>query len=176
MDLVDTEGSEEKLDRLTSTGPDAIDAAVLESGRSGAQTQKGIANLGAIYLEPIWLFGRNLPPGDDIRRVIGKRLAIASSSAKSDSLSNTFFTENGMSAKDVSIVSLSPEDAADAVLAGKVDAAWLVGDVEVGSVQKLLHAPDLELVSFDRSAAYARRHSYLVDVVLTKGAVEFFCQ
>ena len=172
VDLVDAEGAEEKLNRLKSAGPDAVDAAILESGHHGVQSQKGIANLGAIYVEPIWLFGHNLPPGDDIRRLIGKRLAIASDSMKSDGLANTLFTENGMSTNDVTFVPLNPEEAADAVLEGNVDAAWMVGDVEVQSIQKLLHSPDLELVSFDCAAAYARRHSFLVDVVLTKGAVD----
>ena len=170
--LVDTQGSEEKLNRLTSAGPDAIDAAVLESGHQGAKSQKGVANLGAIYLEPIWLFGHNLPPGDDIQRLIGKRLAIASDSIKPDGLAATLFTDNGLSAKDVVFVPLSSDDAADAVIQGTVDAAWMVGDVEVRSIQKLLQSPDLELVSFDRAAAYARSHSFLVDVVLSKGAVD----
>ncbi|MET0545941.1 MAG: TAXI family TRAP transporter solute-binding subunit [Caulobacterales bacterium] len=172
VELVQVRGTEEKLRRLTVAGPEAIDAAIVQSGYPGAATRKGVTNLGAIYLEPIWIFGRDLPPGDDIRRIKGLRLAASANASKSSGLAGTLLAENGITEKDITIVPLNSEGAVKAVLKGDVDAAWLVGSVGSTWVQQLLESPDLELVSFDRAAAYARRHSFLVDTMLAKGAID----
>src|SRR5262249_2821360 len=62
VELVRTQGSDDKLARLTTTGPDAIDAAIMQGGNPDAANKPGVANLGALFLEPIWLFARRLPP------------------------------------------------------------------------------------------------------------------
>lgn len=172
VELIRTKGTDDNLNRLTSSGADRIDAAIIQSGRQAAATKEGIANLGAIFLEPIWIFGRNLPPGADLRRLVGKKVAVGARAFDPNNLANVLFTENGLSKEDVTFVPLDAEASADALLAGKVDAAWMVGGVDSKWVLKLLELPELELVNFDRAAAYARVHSHLEDVVLSEGAID----
>jgi hypothetical protein len=161
VELVPTHGSDDNLKRLTETGTDAIDAAILQSGLPNAAATPGIANLGAIFLEPIWIFARRLPPGIDIRRLIGKRVAAGNHASPTHALADLLLAENNLGPKDVTLVPF-----------GEVDAAWIVGGVKSHWVQTLLASPELELVSFDRAAAYARNHSFLVDVTLAQGAID----
>jgi NMT1/THI5 like len=167
-------GNEGRLNALSKPlgAKDAADVSFVQSGWPGAAERKGIANLGSIYLEPIWVFGRNLPPGNDIQRLRGARLAGGASSAKQNGLLSTLLAENGMDVKkDVIFVPLSGNDSATALVAGKVDAVWMAGGVNSPWVHKLLEAPGVELIAFDRSAAYARKHSFLVDMTLAKGVI-----
>ena len=171
-ELVQTQGAEDNLKRLVSTDKDAIDAALMQSGRPETQTATGIANLGAVFLQPIWVFGRNLPPGIDVHRLIGKKVAAGTEQSNTRRIATMLLAENGIDEKDLTLVALKSEDAVDALLKGKIDALWMVGSVDSHWVQTLLASPELELVSFDRAAAYARRHSFLVDVVLAEGAID----
>jgi TRAP transporter TAXI family solute receptor len=171
VELVHTRGSDDNLDRLTARDGGAIDAAILQSGFPGAEKRRGIANLGAIFFEPIWLFGRDLPSGDDLLRLRGKRVAAGNHASEFHGLAYTLLADNGLGPKDLTLVPLGAEPAADALIAGKVDAAWIVGGVESAWVQRLLDSPGLELVSFSRAEAYARHHSFLLDGRLTQGAI-----
>jgi uncharacterized protein len=172
VELVPVEGSADKLERLTSQGKDAIDAAIFQSGNPDALATPGIANLGALFLEPIWLFGRRLPPEFDVRRLIGKRVAADNPTSGGHSLLDQLLAENGLTRKNLTVVPLGAKEATQALLDGKVDAAWIVGGIQSEWVQTLLASPELELVSFERAAAYARRHSFLVDTVLSQGVID----
>ena len=173
VDLVQTQGTDDRLKRLTSTGKDAIDVAIVRSGNSDAQGTAGIANLGALFIEPVWLFGRRLPLGFDIRRLVGMKLGVGrGSAAGSNALFNMLLSENGLTPKDFTLVPLAMKDVPQALLDRKIDAAWIVGGIQSDWIQTLLASPELELVSFDRAAAYARRHSFLVDTVLSQGVID----
>ena len=172
VELIDIKGSTEgRLNALSATGKDSVDVAIVQSGWPGAADRKGIKNLGSIYLEPIWVFGRNLPPGNDIQRLRGMRLAGGANSAKENGLLNTLLKENGMTMKDITFKPLTGDKSAAALIAGEVDAVWMAGGVNSTWVHKLLEADGVELVPFDRAAAYARHHSFLVDMRLAKGVI-----
>ena len=171
VELVRTQG--DKLKRLSTPGKDAIDAAIVRSGDPDTLKTPGIANLGALFIEPVWLFGRRLPPGLDVRRLIGKSIGVGKGSAAgTNELFNMLLAENGMSAKDLTLVPMSMKDIPQALLDRKIEAAWIVGGIQSDWIQTLLASPELELVSFERSASYARRHSFLVDTVLSQGVVD----
>jgi hypothetical protein len=81
-------------------------------------------------------------------------------------------SENGLAAKDFTLVPLAMKDIPQALLDKKIDAAWIVGGIRSDWIQTLLASPELELVSFERAASYARRHSFLVDTVLSQGVID----
>jgi hypothetical protein len=87
-------------------------------------------------------------------------------------MAEKLLAENDLGPQDMTLVPLGGDEAADALLAGKIDAVWLMGGVNSHWVQTLLASPELELVSFDRASAYARKHSFLVDVVLAQGVID----
>lgn len=171
VQLVPVKGAD-KFACLRATGPSAIDAAIIQSGKPDNEGQERVTNLGAIFLEPIWIFGRDLPPGSDIRRLVGKRVAVGTQSIEKHGLANRLLSDNGFSEKDMTLVPMRSSEAAEALLAGKVDAAWITGGVRSDWVKKLLIAPGIELVSFDRAEAYARHHDFLISTRLTRGAID----
>jgi len=171
VQLVPMPGAD-KFARLRATGPAAIDAAIIQSGKPGNEGQERVTNLGAIFLEPIWIFGRDLPAGDDVRRLIGKRVAVGNQAIEKHGLANRLLSDNGLSENDITLVPMRSSEAADALLKGKVDAAWITGNVRSDWVKTLLLTPGIELVSFDRAEAYARHHDFLVSTKLTEGAID----
>ncbi len=70
-------------------------------------------------------------------------------------------------------VDLDAEDAADALLAGKVDAVFLMGDsASSQTMLKLLHSPGIQIFDFAQADAYVRRFDYLNKLDLPRGAID----
>ena len=66
------------------------------------------------------------------------------------------------------------EDAAKALVDGKVDAAFLMGDVASGKIMgSLFETPGIRIFDFTQADAYTRRIIYLHKMELPMGAVDF---
>jgi len=59
-----------------------------------------------------------------------------------------------------------------ALVEGKIDAAFLVASSETALIKKLLLEPGIELVSFDRAAAYTHLFPFLTAVTLSEGMLD----
>ncbi|PWU16860.1 MAG: C4-dicarboxylate ABC transporter substrate-binding protein [Verrucomicrobia bacterium] len=66
-----------------------------------------------------------------------------------------------------------PRESYKALLAGKIDAAFLMGEDASGAMMReLLRAPDIHLFSFKQAAAYTRRFSELSVLDLPEGSID----
>jgi hypothetical protein len=79
---------------------------------------------------------------------------------------------NGIGERDAQFVDVAGNDAVEALLAGRVDAAFLVASARSPAVERLLASAEIRLLSFVRAAAYARRERYLSEVRLPRGVVD----
>ncbi len=69
---------------------------------------------------------------------------------------------------------LDADDAAKALVDGKVDAVFLMGDSASPQVmRKLLLTPEIRLFDFTQADGYTRRISYLTKLELPEGSVDF---
>jgi hypothetical protein len=75
-------------------------------------------------------------------------------------------------ASRVQLRELATPQAAQALENGEVDAAFFFASAEAPVVRRLLSAPQIKLMSWDRAEAYARRFSYLTVVTLPSGVID----
>ncbi|WP_026296598.1 TAXI family TRAP transporter solute-binding subunit [Hirschia maritima] len=168
VEVLNTSGSVDNLARLMNG---EVDVAIVQSGVANPNHRESLYSLGAIYYEPLWVFKRSEIAIEDLRGLIGSRVAVGAMGSGARVLSDVILSENGLDADSVELIEASGADAAQQLLEGRVDAAFLVAGPQASWIKKLIRTPGVELVSIDRSLAYARRHPYLKDVVLPDGAL-----
>ena len=72
------------------------------------------------------------------------------------------------------LIDQESDDAAKAMLAGKIDAVFLMGDsAEIETMRTLLRTPRIHLYSVIQADAYIRRIHYLSKLVLPMGSIDF---
>ena len=85
---------------------------------------------------------------------------------------NQLLAANGLPTHGRNLLPLSGLEAAEALLRGEVDVAFIVSAPEAAVVQALLHAVGVRVMSFGQAEAYARRFPFLSRIVLPRGVVD----
>ncbi len=170
VDLAPSTGSLENLARLGRKSGGAV--AFVQGGVGDPVAQPELVTLAALYYEPLWIFHRG--PGDRtlLAELAGKRLAIGPEGSGTRALALTLLEAAGAARDAAMLLPLSGTEAADALLAGRIDAALVVAGPDAPVVQRLLHAPDVRLMSLGHAEALARRFPYLATVSLPRGAID----
>ena len=169
VDLVDTAGSVENL-RLLDDGE--VDVALVQGGLASDHDREELRSLGGLFPEPFWVFVRNgngINSFDDLR---GYRFAIGAEGSGTRTLALQLQGEFGGTWPASAQLTPSGTEAAEALLAGKVDAAAFAASVEAPYIQALLRDPGVRLLPFERAPALARRQDALSAVTLLRGVVD----
>lgn len=171
LELRPSAGSAENFQRLIDMNS-AVEVAFLQSGTGNAEDGSELEMLASVFYEPLWVFYRNRKTLDRVRDLAGKRLAIGAPGSGTRSLAMRVLAANGTAKPPTKLLELGADDAAKALLAGKVDAAFIVGAAELPSVKALLTEPGVKLLSFNRAAAYTRLFPFLHSVTLPHGSID----
>ena len=174
LKILPSQGSLENLQRL-ETPSSGVDVGFVQGGvADGTNTQK-VVSLGNVYYEPLLIFYRASGPLKLLSDLAGKRLAIGSVGSGSHSLALTLLQTNGVSAVGTTqLLNLDADEAAKALLAGSIDAAFLMSDsASSQTMRTLLHAPGVQLLGFEQAEAYTRRFNYLNKLLLPEGSIDF---
>lgn len=187
LELVETAGGQENL-RLLRDGE--VDLAILQGGLAadadvGADVEGalpedddesgGPRSLGSVFFEPVWVFHRAELEVGRLGDLAGRRVAVGAEGSGTRVLARQLLSENGVEsgAEDgVQIVGPPFPQAADALVAGEIDAAFFVASAEAPYVRRLLAEPGVKLLPFRRARAYQIRHPFLSRVVLGEGALD----
>ena len=180
VELKPTDGSSANLALLRSGG---ADVGFVRGGSADAvaDEQAGLTSLGSLFYEPLWVFYRA-----DAARKIDRKTGVLSSIAqlkglrvnvdKPDSgvpeIVEKMLRANHMDAQSLQLSNLEPAPATEALRAGMIDAVVLASAPQSPLVQQLLGAPDILLMDFGQSDAYARRFAFLSAVTLPRGVVD----
>jgi hypothetical protein len=89
-------------------------------------------------------------------------------------LALTLLETNGIvPAGTTPLIDLDGEDAAKALLEGKLDALFLMGDsASAKTMLTLLHSPGIQIFDFTQADAYTRRFGYLNKLELPRGCID----
>jgi TRAP-type uncharacterized transport system substrate-binding protein len=173
-EVVATGGSAENLARLTATDNTAVDIALVQSGVAGPAPPAEVTTLGALFVEPIWMFVRD-GAGDaaapDVQRLRGLRVAAGAPGSGARLVAEDLLEQNGLQG----VVTLLPEGGRDAVAAlreGRADAAIVVAAAEAEWVRDLVAMRQFTLAPFERADGYARRRPHLAAVTLHRGVLD----
>ena len=98
-------------------------------------------------------------PLDMLSQLAGKRIAIGQAGSGTHALSMALLAANGINAGGTTTFEdMDAEDAAKALVDGKVDAAFLMGDVASGKIMvSLFETPGIRIFDFAQADAYTRR-------------------
>lgn len=167
LEIITTRGSVENLN-LLSKGK--VDMAFIQGGVRGNRPTPGLEGLGSLYYEPLWLFYKNgiaLHRMPDLR---GLKVAIGPDGSGTQALVKLLLEENALENSELQLLKQNSSQAAEALRSGQIDAAFFVASPKSQLVSRLLHDPAIQLASFERADAYARRHDFLSVLTLPEGA------
>lgn len=173
LQILPSEGSLENLHRLTATNS-RVDIAFVQGGLADGIDLSNVVSLGSIAYEPLWIFYR----GTHVNRIselAGHKIAIGAAGSGTHALAVTLLQLNGL-ANDPSTTLLNSdaEAGANELLAGKIDALFLMGDsAPVQTLRTLMRSPDVQLYAFTQADAYSRRLPYLSRMTLPEGSIDF---
>lgn len=164
-------GSVENLSRLDDP-ESGVDVALVQGGIASAEQEHPVRSLGAIYYEPLWVFYRGNAELTRLTQLTGKRIAVGPEGSGTRVLAVNMLKASGATERRLIMSPLTGNAAADALIAGKIDAALFVAAPNAPIVQQLLKADDIRLMSLVHAEALAQRFSYLSAVTLLRGTVD----
>ena len=174
LELRPSAGSVENLERLAATQngtQPGIDVGLVQSGSGIPQDYPGLFTLGSVYYEPVWVFYRGAEIEDQLRQLRGRRIAVGPIGSGARKLATQLLLVNQAWSPPTRISDLGGEAAAKALLAGHLDAVFMIGPAESPTIAKLLQNENVRLLSFDRAAAYTKAFPFLSTVKLPEGGI-----
>jgi TRAP transporter TAXI family solute receptor len=175
LEIAETSGSVENLGLLQSgqAGQAGPEVAFVQGGTSdGAQTED-LRSLASLYFEPLWIFTRGAATLERLPRLAGRRLAIGAEGSGTRAVALQLLADNDLARPPTRLLPLGGMAAAEALLAGEVDAAFFVASPAAPVVRRLLEADEAGLMSLSRAEAYTRRYHFLSKLVLPEGVIDF---
>jgi hypothetical protein len=173
LKILPSQGSMENLQRLSNKSL-PIDIGFVQAGQTNDGNGAELFSLGSVAYQPLLIFYRTNAPATLLSDFSGRRLAIGAAGSGTHMLAMTLLETNGIATNgDTKLLDLDADGAADALLAGKVDAVFLMGDsASRTTLLKLLRSPGIQIFDFVEADAYSRRFSYLNKLVLPRGAID----
>ena len=163
-------GAQENLERLRS-GTDGVEVALVQSGLTRTE-EPGLAGLGSVFYEPLWIFYRDKRVLERSFELAGRKIAIGAPGSGTAELGRALAASSGLDQSPTVLVELGGLAAADALASGAIDAAFFVSAVDGPAVTRLLAARDVRLMDMRHADAYVRRMPYLHKIVLPEGVVD----
>jgi NMT1-like family len=174
LKILDSEGSKENLTRLIDP-KFRVDIGFVQGGVADGLNVDKLVSLGSVFHEPLLIFYRRDKPVELLSELKGRRLAIGPDGSGTRSLALLLLKDNGIEPGGTSVLNGQESDeAAKALLVGKLDAVFLMGDsAEVETIRTLMRTPQIHLYSVIQADAYIRRIHYLSKLILPMGSLDF---
>jgi TRAP-type uncharacterized transport system substrate-binding protein len=170
--ILPSQGSHENLRRLSDVEFE-VDVGFVQVGVTAGVDLDGLASLGSMFHQPLVVFYRDgrLARLSELR---GKRLAIGAEGSGARFLSLALLKANGIEpGGPTELLDFTGAAAAEALLARRIDAAFLMGDSAAPQImRRLFDAPGIRLLDFDQAEGYVRRFRYLSKLELPMGSVD----
>jgi TRAP-type uncharacterized transport system substrate-binding protein len=174
LTILTSEGSLENLRRLADPSFH-VDLGFVQTGETNTGKGADLFSLGSVAFQPLMIFYRGSTPANLLSDLAGKRLAVGAAGSGTRALALMLLATNGIvPGGTTTLLDLDAEDAAQALLDGKVNAVFLMGDsASSQTMRTLVRAPDIHIFDFVQADAYTRRFAFLNKVVLPRGSIDF---
>ena len=166
--LLETKGSVDNL-RLLENGE--ADVALIQGGIATKSDAETMRSLGGLFYEPLWVFVMADYPAASFADLKQARIAIGPEGSGTRMLARQMHAEWGAGWRDPPSP-LGGRAAADALLAGDIDAAMFSAAPDASYVKQLLRSSQVRLLPFPRAPALSRRSPALAPVTLLQGVVD----
>ncbi len=166
--VLETRGSVDNL-RLLESGE--ADVALIQGGIATQGDAESMRSLGGLFFEPLWVFVAADYPASDFASLRNARLAIGPEGSGTRRLALQMQAEWGGQWTGMASP-LGGRQAANALLAGELDAVMFSASTEASYISELLRSHKVRLIEFARAPALARRTPALAPVTLLRGVVD----
>jgi TRAP-type uncharacterized transport system substrate-binding protein len=167
--LMPSAGALENLQRLNDPRS-GVSVGFVAGGLTTQARSPNVLSLGTLFYEPIWLFYRSsLRLGPHLEGIRGRKASIGPEGSASRALAFEMMGRNGLDPGFAQLLPLTASEAAERLLRGEIDAAFMVAAWDSTAVRRLLAAPQVALTSFGRADAYAALNPFLNKLVLPAG-------
>jgi len=170
LQLQPTTGSLENLRRL-SDAQSGVSVGFIQGGTTNKKESPELESLGTILYEPLWLF-RRAETGLGMQALRGRRLSIGPEGSGGRALAVQIMSRTKIDAIIGELSGFTPQVAAEKLIAGEIDAAFIVTGWESPAVQSLLNASGVEVDSFQHADALIALYPFLHKLVLPAGVVD----
>ncbi len=174
LKMLPSEGSLENLERLVNP-KFRVDVGFVQAGVAKGQTIDKLVSLGSVSYEPLYVFCRMDRPYKLLSDFSGKKLAIGEEGTGTNALALTLLELNGIKpGGTTALLEMDDEEAEKALLEGKIDAVFMMGDSAASQTMRdLLRHEGITAFHFSQADAYTRRVKYLNKLVLLEGSIDF---
>jgi hypothetical protein len=172
VEVLPSKGSFDNLQRLGDPKAD-VDVGFVQSGLNDETKVTGLVSLGTVFTQPLIVYYRLGQPIERLSQLKGKRLAVGPEGSGSRMLALKLLKANDADGPPTELVDLTGEQAAQALGAGKIDAAFLMGDSATTALMRSMRdTPGVELMNFRQASGYVRRFRFLSRLTLPEGAMD----
>ena len=177
VEILTSKGSLDNL-QLLARGPlpgqPRPDVGFVQSGLTEGVDIQGLFSLGSVFAQPLMVYYRGGEPVERLSQLKGKRLAVGPEGSGTRALALTLLKANDNSdAAPTVLLPLAGEEAARALAAGTVDAAFPMGDSASTRVMRSLReTPGVEMMNWRQAAGYVRKFRFLTRLTLPEGAID----
>ncbi len=166
--LVPTVGGVENL-KLLRDPRSGVQLGFVEGGVAKEDDDQALDSLGTVGYEPVFFFSHKLGTDRILYAMQGKKVAVGPEGSDSRALVEELLHRNSLDSKMFQAIPLEPENAAEQLIQGKVDAAIIMQSWGSPIVTRLINAPGIDLANFARADAYVAIFPSVYKLVLPQG-------
>jgi len=170
LQLRPTAGGLENL-ALLRDSDSGVSVAFIQGGTTNKKESPNLESLGTVFYEPLWLFFRS-EIGAGIQALRGRRLSIGPEGSGGRALALELVKRTKIDRIIGELSGFTPQVAAEKLIAGDIDAAFIVTSWDSPVVQRLMTAKETELASFPRADTYVALYPFLNKLVLPAGVAD----
>ena len=174
LKILPSEGSVENIKRLADPSS-KVNVGFVQGGVYKDMKTDRLVSLGSVSYAPLFVFYRSGSNMERLSQLAGQRIAVGEVGSGTHTLSLVLLAANGIEpGGPTKLLEADSDEAAKAILSGKVDAVFLMGDsVSTDLIRQLLHTDGIRLFDFTQADAFTRRIAYLNKITLPKGSIDF---
>jgi TRAP-type uncharacterized transport system substrate-binding protein len=167
LQLLPTNGGLDNLARLRDP-QSGISVGIIQGGTTTTKESPNLESLGTVFYEPLWFFTRSEIGGRGAQGLRGRRVSIGPEGSGTRALALELLERNEV-AGNAELLGLTPRVAAEKLIAGDIDAAFIVTSWDSRVVRRLVAAEGIELRNFFHADAYIGLYPFLNKLVLPAG-------
>ena len=170
LQLQPTAGSLDNLRRLRDSRA-GVSFGFIQGGTTTRKESPELELLGTIFYEPLWLF-RRAEVEDGSQGLRGRRISIGPEGSGGRALAQLILSRTKVDSIVGELSGWAPQVAAEKLIAGEIDAAFIVTGWESPVIQSLLATKGIEANSYHHTDAFVALFPYLHKLVLPAGVLD----
>lgn len=178
LNLRNSGGTQDNL-ALLADPRSGVDLAMIQGGVAEVRRYSDLVSIAGLFYEPVWVFYRSasFKTGAEgltlLTQLKGKRVSIGNEGSGTLSIARQLLDASGLKASDLDAQLLTPAQSQEKLVAGTLDAVFIVAAAEAPILKKFINLPGIQLMNFAQADAYTREFPFLTKVDIPRGLLSF---